>query len=90
MSNLENDLLIGRVGELLDLAAHYAEEFTNTTVQGVIEAQVAQLAFDVDCDNLDDVFNVSMPALERTLNDCSETLAQLSQEHFYTEYGETF
>lgn len=82
MSNQINEQLLEQAGELLNLAAHYTEEFVGTTVSDVIVELVGHIAHDIDHDNLDDLYGISMPALQRVLDDCSVVLAQESQNEF--------
>lgn len=83
MSTNENDRLLERASEAIDLASRYMEEFTSTTTGKVLDELVAQVTKHIDDDNLDDLFNASLPALERWLDQCSNVLAENAREAVY-------
>lgn len=77
MSNERNTVLLERAAELVDLALQALEDdWLGTTPGAVLDAKIAQVLSHIDHNNLDDLYNYSMPALENYLN-------ELSRQHFY-------
>jgi hypothetical protein len=88
MSNNENDTLLDLASAAIHEASLLMEEFTNTTTEKVLDELVAQVTKHIDDNNLDDLYGYSLPALNKWLDECNLTLAQQSQEYFYTEFPE--
>lgn len=83
MSNNVNEQLLERASEAIELAARYIEnEYNNTTPGKVLDEKVAQVTKHIDDDNLDDLYNYSLPSLEFYLNECSNALADQAREAF--------
>lgn len=85
MSQVYNDLLLERAGTALEEAGKLLEGPLNSAsyAEKDLDQHVAQVVKHIDDNNLDDLYNISLPALENRLNHYYRELGTQSQEHFY-------
>jgi len=77
MSNTYNDILLEKAHDRVEFAQTALEsEWLDTTPGKVLDVKIAQVIKHIETGNLEDLANVSLPALE-------SYLAELSQAHFH-------
>lgn len=88
MSNERNTILLERAETAIDEAHALIEGPLNNAsfAENEIDSYVAQVVKHMDDNNLDDLYNYSLPALENRLNFYARELGTQAQEHFYN-YG---
>ena len=85
MSDKYNTLLLERAAAAIDEANALMEGPLNhaSFAEKDLDVHVAQVTKHIDDNNLDDLYNYSLPALENRLNYYANELAKTAQEHFH-------
>lgn len=84
MSQEYNDILLERANDAILIAGDMMEGPLNNAsyAEEDLDKHIAQVAKHIDDNNLDDLFNYSLPALENRINYYTRELGKQSQEHF--------
>ena len=85
MTDYYNTILMERASAAIDEAYALMEGPLNNAsfAEDEVNSYVKQVLKHLDDNNLDDLFNYSLPALENRLNYYARELGKASQEHFF-------
>jgi hypothetical protein len=84
MSNSINDSLLDRAAQALDIANSWAEHYSSTTTGKILDEMRGQVLRHIEDKNLDDLFSISLPALENKMREVS--VVTFEREYAPDEY----